>query len=233
MDKANVQELDKEILIDLPRVPRPLVHRELRNALVKFCEGSFVLQRTLDPLPVTPNDPHVEFPDLEEGLHYVTVLYARFDEEPLHQASRDELTETYDTILLRRNMRSGHHWGTSRSWETDKAATSRLYLLPRPDLMRLVPIPESTGSFVHVRVAVRPKRANPEIDEWVIERYYEVICDGARARILAIPKKEWTDTALSRDYLARFEAGIESAHGDMTRDFTRNDQVTGRVQSQP
>lgn len=60
------------------------------------------------------------------------------------------------------------------------------------------------GSFV-----MRPVRSAQSIDDSLADRFTEIFEDGAMARLLAYPKKAWTDTALATYYLTRFQDHID------------------------
>jgi hypothetical protein len=95
--------------------------------------------------------------------------------------------------------------------------------------IRLVGIPRLSFTTLAYRLVLKPARDAIGFDTWVLEDYFETIAAGALSRLLSIPQKPWTNLPSAAMYRARFDEGAGKAKGEGARDFTRDDQSTGRT----
>jgi hypothetical protein len=84
-----------------------------------------------------------------------------------------------------------------------------------------------------VRVSLTPTRDATSLDAWLIEQYFDTLCEGAKGRLMRMPKKTWTDIPTAKYYLDKFDTDKGSARLESLRDFVRDDESTGHVTSWP
>jgi hypothetical protein len=53
----------------------------------------------------------------------------------------------------------------------------------------------TAGTQILVQASLVPKRDSTGIPDALFEKYADDICEGAKARLLILPKQEWTDAA--------------------------------------
>lgn len=104
-------------------------------------------------------------------------------------------------------------------WRT-REGTPVYYKREGTDGLRLVRVPATalTGA-IEVYAALKPAFNATSIDDTVLEEHQDTIVNGALARLLRIPKKEWSDKSTSEYYRTLFERelGVASSRGDSGR----------------
>jgi hypothetical protein len=89
--------------------------------------------------------------------------------------------------------------------------TSKFVLVPRP-----------TGNIsdgVTAKIAVKPTRSAAGLDSVIFERWADEIAAGAKATLMAMPRKPWTDTIAAAENKKTFEDAIAKAKLEVTRSF--------------
>lgn len=71
----------------------------------------------------------------------------------------------------------------------------------------------------------------PIVPYQIVERYLEELEHGLLARMMAQPKKPYTDTAMARFYMQRFRSGASRAYNEMKAGHTEGSQAWGFPQA--
>lgn len=86
--------------------------------------------------------------------------------------------------------------GTQLSWTEDRSTAS------------VNPVPSTAGNALDFRAALKPALDGQAIPGAMFEHYSDHIANGAIARILRIPKKDWTDDGTAELYEGKFELAV-------------------------
>lgn len=231
---ADYDVLLPEVLPEVPGVPEPLAIREIRATFIDFCDRTKIVKVGALGATITADEPLVLIPEAS-GRTIIDVQYVSIDGYDLKKASADYLNQAWRDENLGRALFSDYHSiGYNPSWETwqqYKQTRPEVYHLVVDDTgtyFRLVGIPRVGYDTLAYMLRVKPSRTSTGFDTWVFDSYYKAIAYGAVARLLSIPKKEWTDLVSSAMYAARYETAVTDAIGEGIRDFTRDDETTLR-----
>lgn len=95
------------------------------------------------------------------------------------------------------------------AWTTDRAS------------FNVSPPPFSTNVFYGTLVAMQPTQTAATIPDDVFANYAEAIAAGAIARIVGLPKEDWTDMTLAKAKRDYFEEQIGKAAMQAAKGFSR------------
>lgn len=115
------------------------------------------------------------------------------------------------------------------NWRTDVNLPTRWYIDNETTVSLLMP--PSTAGNLRILAALKPTRASTTFPTWIYERYIETIAHGAKAKIMMVPKKPYTDLKLGAYHSEMFsglvgEARVRAARGN-TRGPLRTHTVFG------
>jgi len=169
--------------------PSIMLRTHLINSAIDLCNKSLVLKK---------NPANFQ---AEEEVHTYTLKYpqnryrtiaideVRFESssEPLVRTTETEMDSEYSSW---RKMESSK---PSRYWLTDDINTIRFWPTPKADI----------DDDLLVKSIVTYKRDQTEVDEFIYEKWHEVIQAGALSRILAIPAATWNTRLRSMNLYMR------------------------------
>jgi hypothetical protein len=176
-----------------------MIRTHVRNSIIHFCERTLILKKT----PATFY--------LDEDEHTYTLKYSSDRYVALSVLDCTLGTGTNAQVIRRT---SEHELDNEISnWKNHKSPKpTRYFLTEDTNQIRFYPTPSADStSEIYMNTAVRPKRSETEVDEFLKEKWEEVIQAGALSTLLSIPNATWykTDTA---DLFAReFGRGIRRA----------------------
>lgn len=162
----------------------------LRNAAIELYTKSWIHTQPCDPQNTVIGQ--AEY-DLDTFTNYrnIGVVSVYLDDATL--------TPTGVTPLNRSNLR----------WQDDKGTPTNYIVLDFASL-RLYRIPDFVG-VLNATVALTPSKNATGIENFVYDLYAEQLAAGAKARLMLIPNKPYSDPATSREYRAQFAAAITDA----------------------
>jgi len=192
-----LNDLLPEVLQYVNGAPSIMLRIHLINAAIAFCNKTLILKK----------EPSVFQP--EEDLHTYTLKYPQdryravaVDEvkigdngQPLLRMTEHEM----DTEIV--DWRDQTSTMPTRYWLTDKINTIRLWPTPSADI----------DEDCVVRTIVTYKRDQVEIDDFMYEKWSEVIQAGALASVLMIPGATWYNESLARSMASAFRTGVREA----------------------
>lgn len=144
------------------------------------------------------------------GTAIVKGLNAWLNDNPIDPISQDDLDNEFNNTSF--------GW-VGVNWRTDVNLPSRWYM-PDDTTIGLLLAPAAGGNL-RVNVALKPTRASTTFPNWIFERYLETIAHGAKAKLLSIQKKPYTDLTLAAMHAQAFLNGISEAKVRMARGNTR------------
>lgn len=232
-------DLQGEVLSEVPGADVILIERSIKRAARMFCEKTEVLRVTTSPaidlvantseytLPAVTNREIVRV--VRGGMKWGTDVF------PVHK-SEDQLDrETFDIdrVYLPEDSESlAIIGGISRHWRTEVGSPPLFFYQPRPNIVRLVPMPNiDAPAQLEVTYCLKPALSSTEVDTFVVEQWYETLVKGAISELLFIRQKPWTDLKLGVHYQDGFEAGYNKVINERVSGFADNDYAVGRVKA--
>lgn len=220
-------DLDRQVLRECPQVDVITLEDGVRRAARRFCEKTLVLEATASPrislvagqaeyaLPAVANRDIVRVK--RKGLWFAT-------EFALKPTSEDQLDLEEENGLS----------AICNPWRTATDVKPTRFYQPRPDVVRLVPIPSvAYAAYLGATYHLKPSLNSTEVDNFVIDNWYEVIVHGALAEILSVKQKPWTDQVRSAEFEAKFLDGMDHVVSERVSGFASNDYPVGRVRAYP
>lgn len=206
---ANFSDFVPEVLSAAPDCPNPTIIRSVRTAVRELCEQADCYRYTLEDSAVRIGVSEIEL-DLpsDTSLHRVIKL----------SIGRQDLGASSVTLMN----------DLDPQWRTRNGAP-RFYLRSTEDLNSIVinPIPEVeyTGPGLLGEVALKPTLTATSISDVFVDRYYQVIVDGAIKNLLMISSAPWFNPGIAGAHQAAFAAGILSAKSQAQGDNTPKRRV--------
>lgn len=200
----------------MPHVPGCTVNmalHEIKSTIIDFCDKSFILQETLDPITTIENIPDYDLEPSKDRV-VVKILKGWFKNARLSPESVDEIDKPsiYNQTIADVTTTKGD----------PKIITQK-----DPRTFSLYPIPnETVANSVTLRVAVKPTRSVDTIDNFIYEDYAEIIGHGTIARLCLSPDKPYYNEKLAVAREALYRAGLNVARDRALKAFVRvNKQV--------
>lgn len=107
------------------------------------------------------------------------------------------------------------------NWRTDVNLPTRFYF-PDDTTVGLIMPPSTNGNGnLRLWVALKPTRASTTFPSWLFERYIETIAHGAKASLMLVPKKPYSDPTLGAYHDQMFNSLIGEARVRQSRSNTR------------
>lgn len=110
---------------------------------------------------------------------------------------------------------------TTYSWRTQQGRP-RFYVQASYNQLVLVAVPDhdTIGGLI-VTVADQPVYSGAGIGDSIYGRFVDEISAGAKARLMSMPAKPWTNGTAAAAYKEQFEAGIGAAHAMASKGYNR------------
>lgn len=181
-----------EVLPDVPGCPQAVALNAIRNAAIEFCERSKVWVIDHDPISAIANEPVYAF-EPPNGAVVCGVVTAWFNGVEIDPTTQRDLESEY------------------RNWPSLPGVPLR-YLQQNSAELILFPYPSGAlANALTMKVALKPSRASTSIDAWLFEQYLEAIAHGAKWKLMAMPKKPWSDGATAMYHKTAFDSAIDGA----------------------
>jgi hypothetical protein len=96
--------------------------------------------------------------------------------------------------------------------ETDSSKPTRFWLTDDTNTVRIWPTPkEDIDTDVDIESVVTYKRGQTEVDEFIFEKWHEVIQAGALSKVLSIPEATWFNPGVAQMFSRLFSRGVREA----------------------
>ena len=99
-------------------------------------------------------------------------------------------------------------------WQTAKSSEPTYYTLVDTDTIRVYPMPDSvTGASITIHASYVPLddlsgHSNPTIPDEYGVRYRDAIVAGAKARLMIVPDRKWSNERLAGYYKTQFDNAL-------------------------
>lgn len=157
------------VMPHVAKVESAMAEHMLRLAAIEFCRTSAVDRAWLTAFNTVADTPSYVL-TLPADKALAEVLRVRLDDTYELDPLRDDETPTDETV----SDTPTHFLGSGEK---------TLLLSPPPDAV----------FSVDCRVALEPAIGAPGLETWIAQRHGEAIGHGAIGRLLAMPRKPWTD----------------------------------------
>lgn len=195
-----------------PGAPLVLAQQEIRAAAIEFFAKSLCYQIQLTPFNAVNNQADY-------------TLTSQITTTAIEQV----LEVTYNNGAPLRFVRRIRdlHAAYGPGWDAVAAGTPLYaYVNPQATSVKLQPKPNGTSSIA-VLAAIKPTHASTAIqDDDLYQQHRLVISEGAKWRMLKMPKKPWTNMELAAQCEKLFNEGIKAALIKTTAGHGQNTGLT-------
>lgn len=182
----------------------PLVKFHFRRAAIEFCYDTLVHVVALDPINVVSgtNTYTLTSNVAETDIRQVKSVW--FNGYPISDATQDTLASV------------------PIYWRTYSADVAYGYTMNDPNTLSLYPSPsENVTNGLRVDAAIMPSGDSTGVADWLSDHYADDIASGAKARLMAMSGKPWTDREGAAYYLKLFMTSKSNAKAEANRSLTR------------
>ena len=198
----NYSDLTSDVMPEVMGCPEPLVERAIRDSVIDFCERGFAYRVENDTVAIPANISEIDL-EIPTGTRLVRLLTVRYGPKWLTPKTRDDMDA------------SGFEW-------TERKGPPTHYTFMSETTFRVVPYPDTAKpELLYVRFAVAPTREATSFPDDLGQRCYEIICSGAKARLMRMPSQAWSNTNMAAAYTQMFEKGVNKAKLEANNDRIR------------
>jgi hypothetical protein len=194
MATTSYESLFPDVIPVVPDCPDSLIERNIRSAVIEFCEKTGIYQSELDPITTVGN---IYEYDLEppSGTVVHKIMSGVHDGKDLEPISSG--------LLEQRKPK----WR-----EQSNNGVPEYYIKQGQSLVWLVPTPSATMiSSTILRTQLKPTATSTGCDSDVMNEYRDTIINGALFRLLRTPGQSWTDLTGAQIYGSLFAEGVNLA----------------------
>lgn len=232
-------DLVNDIVPECPGVPYPVVINKIREAARTFCRESAAYRKKLTPadlsyasgiytIAVSHNDQIVTVvsPMAFLGSYAVyTFSDGSTSASPTPPAGQTLIsTENYSINKADIQGASPEWLDVNRpSWRSDIASdTVDYFCMLSNNTFKLTPDNgvDRSDNLV-VSVVLMPSRDSTMLQRDFGERWWDSLCYGAKALLMAMPNVEWSNPQLALYYKGKFEEGIDEARAYVATGYRR------------
>jgi hypothetical protein len=173
-----------DIVIDVPGAPNIAIERQVKLTVIDFLERSHWLQRTTGLLDITGGASERSFPVgvVSATERVLKILKAWIDGKPVDVLGPGDVDDDWP------------------DWKT-QVGSPQYIVRERDDTYYVVPSPSDlwTGGL-RLKVAVGLLETATECDDSIRVEWRDAIAAGAKARLMRMENKPWTDLNLATSY---------------------------------
>lgn len=210
MANVALEDFLPEIEPEVEFCPLELMLREVRNSLRRLCEFGLVWRYLPDETVNVANQRTYPIPYLSSpATDPVKVLYLAIDDT--------EIKPKTVAWLDRHNA----GW---RTQTTERGGT--WYTQVSPANILLVPYLSATGTAdtLNWEVALMPALDADAVDEQLYIHWRQAVGFGAKAALMMMPNKRWSNKPQGLDYYRLFQRDLTTARAAFERSFTGEGQ---------
>lgn len=209
MANVTYESMFWQVRAELPGVPLPLLLLNYAESTREFFVRSLAWQ--YDVPAALDLDADTAWPTVTAGTHtpddthvVQPVKVKWHDGSVITFLTRDQLDEI------------------DGAWEAETGTEPKHWTITAPGAFRVYPLlAEDQTAVIRLRVAIAPITTATEIPEELAWEFQGAWKNGALARLLRIPGKDWTNTNLAASYAQMFENDIVKAKSRAAADFGR------------
>jgi hypothetical protein len=207
MSTTQYTDLFDEVMPELPGAQVPMVTNAIRNSVIAFCNGSDIWRQWLDPIDVVAGNNTYDIAT-DAGTDLVTLLSVKFDAHTLSPRNEDAL----------------NHWHSR--WRTELRRPQHYMMQDQNSFIVACVPPDNLPGGLLLSVSLQPARTSTSFPAWIYGQYWEGITAGAKARMMKMPEKPWSNPQAAAMYQASFDAETATARTDAARSLVRSRAVS-------
>lgn len=197
-----------QLLPDVPGCPDITAINALRNAAIEYCRFTRSWTRTLAPVALVDNQSvYAMTAPVDARVAGVISAWVR---------GREVLPKTMSQVAM-----------LVPNWLVATAEVPN-YFNSNTDTITLQVFPtplNALGAPLTLRVVLAPSLTAQNVDDGIANDHFEALLAGARARLMVVPQRAWTNLPLAKYYLDMFEgmkadARISSLHDGVSSQLT-------------
>jgi len=193
MSTTKYTDLFNEVLPEVPGCSNPLAESAIKNAVIAFCRDSWVWGYTPDAQNVELGV--AEYPlEAPAGADVAEVQVLSIEGVPLDPLTADDIAAERAGFTV-----------------NDDHTSVTIYPTPTENI---------TGGLTFY-LTLAPRRASTSFPAWLFSKFSDGLTAGAKARLMRIPSKPWTDMKLGAHYLNEFRIEVAAAKEESLRKFGR------------
>ncbi len=210
--------------------PTALIKNAIRSAAIRFCDKSEAWRYDIPATDITATQADYTIPVLSETQ--VVGIKTLFDsDDEITPKSENQLDLEWPKLNMTFGYNSNERY-RALPWRTETGARAIFYYQKTQDTVTLVPIPDTTktGGLTGT-IALKPTPTGTLIEQNLYNQFYEELAAGAKAQLMAMPDKDWTNANMVAYYKNLFDAGIAMASGKDARSHQTTNKTVGRTRA--
>lgn len=197
---ATLDAFEPDIAVQVAGCSSILIERAVLNAAIEFCQRTRAWNIAQPSVAVLATDFPYAVPVPTDGDLF-RVMTVNAGGVPLEPVSEDTLDKVDD-------------------WRATEGVPSH-WLMEDSDNLLVYPLPAESTALL-VRAAYKPSRAATTVPDFLFDDHYETIQAGALARLLLMPKRDWTDMQLGLAYAQKFTDDAEKHKSAVSQSLSRS-----------
>jgi hypothetical protein len=190
-----------DLRMRLPSANVDAMRREIGLAAQEFMQKATVF-RTWLTAQIDSSDPVFDFANVEVVANQTGLDWGGLRGLYLHKAALEDGTEIK---LLPCSPRA--------TWTLPTGRPTKAFVREVPGFVELYPTPteDMAGQWVMLLASLVLKQPVSAVPSELADWNYDTLLDGATARMMAHPKRPYSDAQLAQYYLRRFRNGMRTA----------------------
>jgi hypothetical protein len=176
--------------------PGIMLRIHLINSAIDLCNKALLLKKSPSSI------------QFEEEVHTYTMKYPQ---DRYRAIAVDEIKiEGYGPLVRTTEREMDSEFANWR--ETDSSKPTRFWLTDDVNTFRIWPTPKQDVDIdVNIQSIVTYRRGQTEVDEFIFEKWHEIIQAGALAKVLMIPEASWYNPQVAQGFSVVFSRGVREA----------------------
>jgi len=192
MNLISLEDFYTDLYPLVPGCPEMIIENAVRASVLSFCEQSGIIQHEMDPVTIVAGIAEYDF-EAPNELIVDKIIVANFNSRSLDVLSPRMVEERFPR---------------HRSVDGSPEGIMRI----DGSIFKLYPTPHTTvASALFLTVALKPEPGSEYAPEILMQDHKAAIVDGAAARLLMMPGKDWTNPAMAGSHAATFAAAVGNA----------------------
>lgn len=176
--------------------PPIMLRIHLINSAIDLCNKALLLKKSPSPI------------QFEEEVHTYTMKYPQ---DRYRAIAIDEIKiEGYGPLVRTTEREMDSQFANWR--ETESSKPTRFWLTDELNKVRIWPTPkEDIDIDANIQSVVTYKRGQTEVDDFIYEKWHEIIQAGALTKVLLIPEATWYNEKVAMVMSRAFSRGVREA----------------------
>ena len=194
---------------DVVQAAPPLLLDAIRNALIEFCESTWIYTTSLIALSSVAGQADYTI-TLPTGTDVVALKSVVYDRARLDVTSEDELDTLYPHT----------------DWRSMTGKPFRYYQTADMSIIHLFPIPEvAVANGIHIVSALKPTQDAETVPDFLYQDWRSDIAAGAKSNLFMMMASSWGDPNKAAVFAQQFRQGMNRAKMLVTKGFGKRKPV--------